>query len=210
MLERRIEAAYDRDRAIALRAANLGLEKLRHLLRLVFDPGPIDGAAMNTRASLTGLAQIGVWRKHNEAPANDGRFDAIANIQALRRAVVRAAKGKRRKADAAPFLADLERELLRVERTLRDGSYRPGAYLKVEVFDPSIASCGRRHFEFAWCATRCATGSCRHSTWAYRNSLAASEAHTRIEPWEAHAAPVPTSGTPLLGPRGLTGRRKPR
>jgi retron-type reverse transcriptase len=67
---------------------------------------------------------------------HDDLFDAIANFQALRGAAMRAAKGKRAKPGAAAFLADLEKELLRLERQLRDGTYRPGAYVKIEVFDP--------------------------------------------------------------------------
>jgi hypothetical protein len=67
---------------------------------------------------------------------HDGLFDDVANFRALRRAALRAAKGKRAKPGAAAFLADLEPELLRLERAPRDGPYRPGAYVKIEVFDP--------------------------------------------------------------------------
>jgi len=63
-------------------------------------------------------------------------FDRIANFQALTEAARRAALGKRKKPGAAAFLADLETECLRLERTLRDGSYRPGRYVKIELFDP--------------------------------------------------------------------------
>jgi hypothetical protein len=67
---------------------------------------------------------------------HDGLFDRIANFRSLRRAALRAARGKRAKPGAAAFLADLEPEILRLERALRDGSYRPGAYVKIELFDP--------------------------------------------------------------------------
>ena len=40
----------------------------------------------------------------------------------------RAAAGKRTRPDVAAFLLDLEWELLRLQRELKDGSYRPGAY----------------------------------------------------------------------------------
>ena len=38
-------------------------------------------------------------------------------------------------ADAA-FLANLEPEVLRLERELRSGAYRPGRYKKFEIFVP--------------------------------------------------------------------------
>ena len=44
--------------------------------------------------------------------------------------------GKRKKPGAASFFANLERELLRLERELRDGSYRPGRYVEILVRDP--------------------------------------------------------------------------
>lgn len=65
-----------------------------------------------------------------------GLFEQIANFQALIAAARRAALGKRRKPGAAAFLADMETECLRLERTLQDGSYRPGRYVKIELFDP--------------------------------------------------------------------------
>jgi hypothetical protein len=40
--ERLIEATYDRDRGAAPRAANLGVEKPRHLIRLAFDLKHLD------------------------------------------------------------------------------------------------------------------------------------------------------------------------
>jgi hypothetical protein len=66
----------------------------------------------------------------------DALFAEIANFRALRRAGLAAARGKRAKPGAAAFLADLEPEVLRLERTLLDGSYRPGAYVKIELFEP--------------------------------------------------------------------------
>lgn len=63
-------------------------------------------------------------------------FGQIANFQSLIGATRRAALGKRKKPGAAAFLADMETECLRLERTLRDGSYRPGRYVKIELFDP--------------------------------------------------------------------------
>jgi len=63
-------------------------------------------------------------------------FDRIANFQALIAAARRAALGKRKKPGAAAFLADMETECLCLERTLRDASYEPGRYVKIELFDP--------------------------------------------------------------------------
>ena len=63
-------------------------------------------------------------------------FGRIANFQALHAAARRAVKGKRKKPGAAAFFANLERELLALERQLHDGSYRPGRYVAFEVNEP--------------------------------------------------------------------------
>ena len=63
-------------------------------------------------------------------------FDAIASFAALRSAALRAAKGKRAKPGAAAFLANLETEVLRLERELGSDRYRPGRYKTIEIFDP--------------------------------------------------------------------------
>ena len=63
-------------------------------------------------------------------------FDRIADFSALREAALRAARGKRAKPGAAAFLANLEPEVLRLERELRSGAYRPGRYKKFEIFVP--------------------------------------------------------------------------
>ena len=68
-------------------------------------------------------------------PAND-LFGGIASFAALRTAAHHAVLGKRRSPGAANFLARLEPEILRLERELNDGSYRPGRYRAFEVFDP--------------------------------------------------------------------------
>jgi retron-type reverse transcriptase len=69
-------------------------------------------------------------RKH------DDLFDRIASFPALMAAANRAVRGKRRKAGAAAFMANLEREVLRLERQLNDGTYRPGRYTVIHVRDP--------------------------------------------------------------------------
>jgi hypothetical protein len=71
LLERILEATYDRDRAHALRAANLEVEKLRHLMRLAFDLRHLDERRYEYAArELDGIGrQIGAWRKTHEAHA---------------------------------------------------------------------------------------------------------------------------------------------
>ena len=69
-------------------------------------------------------------QRHNQL------FDRIANFAALHAAARRAVKGKRKKPGAASFFANLERELLALERQLRAGDYRPGRYAAFEVNDP--------------------------------------------------------------------------
>ena len=66
----------------------------------------------------------------------DGLFERIATFEALCAAARRAVAGKRRKPVPAAFHANLEAEVLRLERQLRDGTWRPGRYLEIEVTDP--------------------------------------------------------------------------
>ena len=84
-------------------------------------------------------------------------FDGIASFEALHAAALRAAKGKRSKPGVAAFLANLETEVLCLERELRTGNYRPGGYRKIEIFDPkhrivSAAPFRDRVVHHAWCA----------------------------------------------------------
>ena len=51
-------------------------------------------------------------------PRHDGLFGAIACFPALIEATRRAVRGKRNKPGAAAFLANLEREAMRLEREL--------------------------------------------------------------------------------------------
>ena len=67
---------------------------------------------------------------------HDDLFGQIANFAALRRAARRAVIGKRKKPGASAFFANLEFQLLRLERQLSDGSYRPGCYVEIEIRDP--------------------------------------------------------------------------
>ena len=84
-------------------------------------------------------------------------FDEIASFSALHTAALRAARGKRSKPGAAAFLANLEKEVLRLERELRGGTYRPGRYRTIEIFDPkhrtvSAAPFRDRVVHHAFCA----------------------------------------------------------
>lgn len=66
----------------------------------------------------------------------DHLFDRIANFQALRLAARLAIRGKRKKPGASRFQFALERELIRLERELNDGSYRPGRYVEIQLTKP--------------------------------------------------------------------------
>ena len=70
------------------------------------------------------------------AKRHDHLFDRIASFDALYASAKRAVIGKRRKPGASSFFANLERELLSLERRLKDGTYRPGRYVTIEVHDP--------------------------------------------------------------------------
>ena len=63
-------------------------------------------------------------------------FEAVASFPALSAAAKRAAAGKHAKPGATAFLANQEKEMLRLERELRSGRYRPGRYRTIEIFDP--------------------------------------------------------------------------
>ena len=84
-------------------------------------------------------------------------FDGIACFSGLLAAALRAANGKRGKPGVAAFLAGLETEVLRLERELASGRYRPGRYTKIEIFDPkhrivSAAPFRDRVVHHAFCA----------------------------------------------------------
>jgi len=63
-------------------------------------------------------------------------FEQVASFGGLRRAARRAACGKRLSSQAAAFLCDLEREVLRLQRELLEGTYRPGPYRTFAIVDP--------------------------------------------------------------------------
>jgi retron-type reverse transcriptase len=69
-------------------------------------------------------------------PRHDDLIERIASFPALVAAAKRAARGKRRAAGAAAFLASLETNCLRLERDLRSGRWRPGRYTVRQIRDP--------------------------------------------------------------------------
>lgn len=69
-------------------------------------------------------------KKHNHL------FEEIASFRALHVAAMRAICGKRSKPGAAGFMANIEKNLLRIERALREGSWRGGGYTIIDVREP--------------------------------------------------------------------------
>ncbi len=67
---------------------------------------------------------------------HDDLFGRIASFRSLHAAARRAILGKRRKPGAAAFTANLETEILRLERELFAATYKPGRYVRFEVHDP--------------------------------------------------------------------------
>jgi len=65
-----------------------------------------------------------------------GLWPAIVDTRNLLSAAAAAAAGKRKRPDVASFLLNLEPEVLRLQRELLDGSYRPGPYREFLVSDP--------------------------------------------------------------------------
>lgn len=69
-------------------------------------------------------------RRHDEL------IGEIAGFAPLRAAALKAAQGKRRNASTARFLAGLERNVLRLERELKERRWRPGPYTVMHIRDP--------------------------------------------------------------------------
>jgi RNA-directed DNA polymerase len=66
----------------------------------------------------------------------NGLFPQIASFANLHRAWQEARRGKRRRPDVATFERDLEANLLRLERELLAGSYRPSGYHSFFIREP--------------------------------------------------------------------------
>ena len=67
---------------------------------------------------------------------HDNLFEHIADFQALHAAARKAIKGKRKKRVPSAFMANLEKELLKIERRLKGGSWKPGGYVTIHIKDP--------------------------------------------------------------------------
>lgn len=63
-------------------------------------------------------------------------FDNLVSWPNLARAASRARRGKRFRPNVAAFEFDVESELLRIRRELRDGSYRPGPFRTRVIYEP--------------------------------------------------------------------------
>lgn len=63
-------------------------------------------------------------------------WPSIVSFQSLRRAALRASLGKRRIAGVARFLADLEPNVLRLQRELEEGHWQPSPAYTFEIHDP--------------------------------------------------------------------------
>lgn len=78
-----------------------------------------------------GVQQAGM-KRHKQLWERICAFDNITD--AAREAML----GKRGTVAGARFFADWEREVVRLERELREGSYRPGAYHYFQITDPKL------------------------------------------------------------------------
>ena len=63
-------------------------------------------------------------------------LEVASDFHTLRRSALRAARGHRRKPQTAAFLCELEAEVITLQRELRSGSYRPGAFATFRIRDP--------------------------------------------------------------------------
>jgi len=63
-------------------------------------------------------------------------FDSVCSFENLYIAYLRAVKGKRITPDIDRFSFNMERELIELERELKDGSYRPGEYHQFIIHEP--------------------------------------------------------------------------
>lgn len=67
---------------------------------------------------------------------DEGLFRSICSFANLHRAARTAAKGKRYGSTAAAFLLRMEAHCLRLEESLRSGSWQPATYRVFRVTDP--------------------------------------------------------------------------
>ncbi|MBI4003061.1 MAG: group II intron reverse transcriptase domain-containing protein [Nitrospira defluvii] len=65
----------------------------------------------------------------------DGLWGPLTSFENLLRAYRRARRGKRKRPGVAEFGLNLERELLSLQRALRDGTYQPGDYRLFTIYE---------------------------------------------------------------------------
>ncbi len=82
------------------------------------------------------MAGEGVHGEDTMPRSYNNLFAQIASFENLYAAWRKARLGKRRRAGVARFERDLEINLLRLERELRDGSYQPGRYRSFYIHEP--------------------------------------------------------------------------
>jgi retron-type reverse transcriptase len=86
------------------------------------------------------LARLLSWtEQHGATPvprSYNNLFPQIASFENLHAAWEAARRGKRRRRDVAAFELRLESELLRLERELQAGTYRPGRYRSFYIREP--------------------------------------------------------------------------
>lgn len=63
-------------------------------------------------------------------------FESVLDIDNLRLAFLKACRGKRIRADQRMFQSKLDRELIRLQQGLADGTYPVGNYTRFKIFDP--------------------------------------------------------------------------
>ena len=77
-----------------------------------------------------------VGSRRTVARPAENLFDTWATFGALCEAARRAVRGKRSNWVPAAFVANMERECLRLEHELRSGAWQPGGYVTFRVSDP--------------------------------------------------------------------------
>ena len=165
VFEHLVEAAYSRDKAHALKGANLRLEIARHLWRLAYELKVIPGSATSTaRGSWTTSArQVGGWlRASNAPPPGDAGMKRLGgnlgfgrSFNNLYLAYRKARRGKGAGPEVGRFALNLERELLVLQRELQIGDYRPGPYRLFTIYERKPRQIAAAPFHAtAWCTMR--------------------------------------------------------
>lgn len=65
-------------------------------------------------------------------------FDKLVSFENLHKAGLRACRGKMKKLDVAKFYFDLENEIIRIQKELMSGEYRPKPFRQFEIREPKV------------------------------------------------------------------------